>query len=161
MANLVHLTLNTGHSASQPAESIGAVVVEILRPMVKAGGGPIPGFAPFRVTITRTDGGAMFTVWRGQEPVITAGLAWAEAGQDEVWCEVEALYLRLSDTAPGLMAASAMPDRPRSLPWLGVVLLPQMLKQRHTEIFWLGEFERLLAWVIMKEGGGSQLGAVL
>ena len=50
---MTHLTLNTGDAVDQPRSSVDNIAVEILRPLVISGGGPIPNASPFLVRITR------------------------------------------------------------------------------------------------------------
>ncbi len=156
MTTLAQVTLNGGHPAYEAAGSIGADCLEALRPLVKVGGGPVPGFAPFRVTIRRSDGGAVFMLWRGQEPVAQAGVAWTAEGEAEVWPELERLYLDLSDRRAVPAARALAPGKPAALPWLVVVLLPGMMACTQEDVSVLSAFERCLAWSIIREEEGSK-----
>ena len=149
---MIHYTMNTGHAADSPRSGVGHEAVATLAPLLKRGGGAIPGCAPFRFTTTQDDGAAVFTVWRGQEPLVTCGLAWTDADAG-IWRVLEELYLELTDKHPRMMAPAQIPEKPGALPWLGVVLLPALLNQRPADVGWLGDFERSLAWTILHDQG--------
>jgi hypothetical protein len=153
-ASVVHYTLNTGHAVASPRSGVSQEAIQALQPLSDRGG-PIPGCAPFRVEVTRGAGSAVFTVWRGQEPVVTCGLAWTVAGEAEAWPAIEKLYLDLSDSRPELLAPAKEASKPASLPWLAVVLLQSLLTQSRNDVSWLGDFERCLAWTILSEDARS------
>ena len=123
---MTHYTLNTGDSVRQPRSCVGAQAMAALASLVDSGG-PIPGCAPFRVAVDHGTGSVVFTVWRGQEPVITCGLAWTAEGEAEAWPAMEKLYLDLSDSNPQLLAPAKEASKPASLPWLAVVLLASLV----------------------------------
>lgn len=146
---MIHVTLNTGHTVEQSLADIGEAAVQVLRPLVAAVAGSLPApFGAFRVEITRGDGGAVFTVSRAREPIVTCGVAWTAPGAAEIWPAVEGLYLGVSDafTAAGINAEPVEPDR---LPWLAVVLLPALMAQSRADVGWLGDFERCMAVALM------------
>ena len=145
---VTHYTLNTGHSNDSPRSGVGPEAIAVLRPLVEHGG-PIPNCAPFRVTIDHGAGSAVFTVWRAQEPIVTCALAWTAEGESEAWPAIEKLYLDTSDRFPELLAPARVAEKPASLPWLAVVLLPSLLHQRADDVGWLGDFERCMAWTVL------------
>ena len=147
---MIHYTLNTGHAVASPRSGVCREAIEALQPLAEHGG-PIPGCAPFRVTVAHGTGSAVFTVWRGAEPVVTCGLAWTTEGEAEAWPAIEKLYLDLSDHDPELLAPAKEAEQPASLPWLAVVVLPFILNQSRDDVGWLGDFERCMAWTILAE----------
>ena len=147
-APVIHYTVNTGHAVASPRSGVSREAIEALQPLAEHGGA-IPGCVPFRVVVDQGAGSAMFTVWRGAEPVVTCCLAWTEEGEAEAWPAVEKLYLDLSDRHPQLLAPAKEASNPASLPWLAVVLLPPLLNQSRDDVGWLGDFERCLAWTIL------------
>lgn len=147
---MIHYTLNTGHAVASPRSGVGPEAIEALQPLAEHGGA-IPGYAPFRVTITHGTGSAVFTVWRAAEPVVTCGLAWTMEGEAEAWPAMEKLYLDLSDSRPELVAPGKEAEKPSSLPWLAVVVLPFILNQSRDDVGWLGDFERCMAWTILED----------
>jgi hypothetical protein len=74
---MLHRTLNTGQIVEHPAVEESAV--ELLRPLVATGGGPLPHGA-YHVEINRRNGGAVFTISSSKEPIVTCGVAWTAAG---------------------------------------------------------------------------------
>jgi hypothetical protein len=150
---VIHYTLNTGHSVEQPRSAIGPEAIEALHPLAEHGGA-IPGCAPFRVTVTQGPGSAVFTVWRGKEPIITCALAWTAEGEAEAWPAIEKLYLDLSDCHPQLLAPAREASKPASLPWLAVVVMPFITNQIREDVSWFGDFERCMAWTILEERSG-------
>ena len=147
---MTHYTLNTGHSVEQPRSAIGPEAIEALRPLAEHGGA-IPGCAPFRVTVDHGTGSAVFTVWRAAEPIVTCALAWTPEGEAEAWPAIEKLYLDLSDSRPELVAPGKEEEKPASLPWLAVVVLPFIVNQVREDISWLGDFERCLGVAILED----------
>ena len=62
---MLHLTLNTGQVIEHSLADIDQAAIEALRPLVAAGGGPLPPPCPdFQVQIRRVDGGAVFNINR-------------------------------------------------------------------------------------------------
>ena len=149
---MTHYTLNTGHAVVSPRSGVSREAIEALQPLVEHGGA-IPGCAPFRVTVTHGTGSAVFTVWRGAEPVVTCGLAWTAEGEAEAWPGVEKLYLDLTDRNPQLLGSAKEASKPEVLQWLAVVILPSLLNKSRDDVGWLGDFERCLAWTILTPDG--------
>jgi hypothetical protein len=145
---VTHYTLNTGHAVASPRSGVSQEAIEALQPLAEHGGA-IPRCAPFRVTVDYGAGSGVFTVWRGAEPVVTCGLAWTAEGEAEAWPAIEKVYLDLSDRHPQLLAPAKEANKPASLPWLAVVLLPSLLNQSRDDVGWLGDFERCFAWTIL------------
>ena len=150
MKPLLHLTLNTGDCVEQFPTATMPLTCLLLMPLVKQGSGPLPDpFGAFRVEINRQAHGAVFTVYRGRDPIVTCGLCWGVLDAEAIWGAVNGLYLQLvaaDATAP--THAATIPDR---LPWLAVVILPGIVAQRHEDISWLGDFERCLAFAILQK----------
>jgi hypothetical protein len=145
---VTHYTLNTADTGELPRLAIDPEAITVLQPLIDQGG-PIPGCAPFRVTVTQASGAAVFTVWRAAEPIVTCALAWTVEGEAEAWPAIEEVYLDLSDRFPQLPVPAKEANKPASLPWLAVVLLPSLLNQSRDDVGWLGDFERCLAWTIL------------
>lgn len=152
---MIHLTLNTNHSTRQRAEDISPEVLAVCRPLVDARGGPIPGVSPWHVRITIAPGGAVWSIHRGTQPdAVFCGLAWDSAAASEVWTALERAYHQTSDAMAraGVLAESVAhsPEMPEGLPWLGVVILPGLALSAQTDVSWMGDFERCLAFAILE-----------
>ena len=152
MTPLLHYTLNTGHSQPQPRSSVSEEVILALRPVVQSAGGPLPDpFSAFYTQITiEPSGGCTYSIWRAKQPLIMCALAWSEPTASNLFDLVEKMYLDLSDQFPVLFTPLHEPKQPATLPWLAVLILPQMaLTTSRSDIAWLGDFERSLAWSIL------------
>jgi hypothetical protein len=71
---MLHYTLNTNHSYVQEDYKRG--IGPSMAPLLVGGnlGLVAKQLSAFRVTVTRGKGGGLFTVWRGQEPLVTCGV---------------------------------------------------------------------------------------
>lgn len=130
---LSHITLTTGHLTTHRLDVLDAGAVAVCRSLLPSGG-PIPAFPAFRVQIT----GPMFTIWRGQEPLVSCGIG---KGRDDTWtglCDLDSKFRSM------LGATVPHPPAPAG-PWLAVALLPPLLALTQSDIGWLGDFERCLA----------------
>jgi hypothetical protein len=151
---MIHLTLNTGHSVRHKPGDISPEAIAACRPLVKAGGGPIPGVAPWQVRIAHGPGGAVWSIGRGTQPdAVFCGLASTTAGAAWVWPALERVHHDTGDAMAraGVLADSLAnsPEMPGDLPWLGVVILPGLATSAQSDVSWLGDFERCLAFTIL------------
>lgn len=146
--SLQHLTLNTGSAANLPRI---AAPPECLA-LVQTGGGPVPGFAPWRCVVTRGPGAASFDLRRSdQEVAVLCIVCWSPRESQAAWQALEEVYLRIADAmSQAGWAELQMPERPEVFPWLGVILLPAMFMAAQTDLSWMGNFERCLAWAIIE-----------
>lgn len=102
------------------------------------------GLSPgFHVKNTIDAKGAVFTVFKGEIPLVLCLLA-TDPVDDLHWKLVEDVYLKTTDQMP---IDWAEPQKPPSTPWLAVVLLG--LQFAPEAVGWLGDFERCLAWTII------------
>lgn len=147
---MIHYTLNTGHSVESPRSGVAESVIKDMASLARNGGSLPPPFAAFRVEVTHAPGGAVFTIWRARDPLVTCGMAWTTVAADEVWPVLEKLYLDLGDR-PDFVAPGAMALCPCWVPWLAVVLLPGLMATARQDVSWLGDFERCFAWAIMAQ----------
>jgi hypothetical protein len=128
---LHHITLMTGHTTIHRLDTLDPYAIEVCRALLP-NGGPVPMFPAFQVQIVE---GAMFTLWRASEPILTCGVGEGGTSPD-LW---EALCKLQSQFAPVKVA------RPPAKHWLAVALLPGLLTQSQDDVGWLGDFERCLA----------------
>lgn len=146
---MTFLTLNTNHTARLVRPPAAAMAP--FRPVVAAGGGPIPRFSPFNCSVTKAPGGAVFSIHRGREPVTLCGCAWTGHAADQIWPELESTYLGLTDTVAhlGLERDGQPAVRPATLPWLAAILLPSIAVQTPEAMRRIGEIETLIAWTLL------------
>lgn len=78
---LHHLPLNTGHTASTDLRAQVALrtVLPVLRPIIRAGGGPVPQVPALTIQVPTVPAGAVFSLWHGPQPVAINTLAWNQA----------------------------------------------------------------------------------
>lgn len=127
-----HITLASGDVATHRLDMIQPAVLATCRALLPHGG-PIPGCHPWRVELQPP----VFTIYRGQEPVLTCGYG---CGNDDHWHDLVALQERFTPAKP-----SAAP----CTQWLAVVLLPGITHVSRDDLGWLGDFERCLAAALL------------
>ena len=150
---MIHSTLNTGDSRRCPRSEVGEDIIAALKPLIAQGGGYVTE-SDISVAITRQGGGACFTIFEGEKPLVNCSMAWDKDSQDYVWSCAERLYLDTTEVAQratgawsdAIMAEPIMPDE---LPWLAVVLLPSLFGTRRETLAMLGDMERCIAWAIL------------
>ncbi len=149
--NMQHLTLNTGHCATR--EPVAPEIIRAIAPLC-ARGGPIPGFPSFSAVVGHGPGAASLSIHRDRDWISFSIVVWTPEAAEAAWREIEALYLKLSDREPELIAATASPEMPALLPWVSTVLLPGFATQRGEDIAWISDFEGCMAWALMEAAVG-------
>jgi len=144
MKPLLHYTLNTGHTRKSPRKEVRDEVIRALEPLVSQGG-PVPGPHGLDLTVTRADGGALFTIWKGL-PIVDCAVAWTQKAQEELWPGLAAAYEDQWGGCPTMKPA----HRPPRLPWLGVHLLPPSARVANDVLSMLGDLERCVAWALFE-----------
>lgn len=127
---LHHITIATGHMSTHRIDTLDPDAVAACRALLPTGG-PVPGFAAFRVEIS----GESFVVHRGREAI--------------VWCVVggpqnSESWRILVQAQSQIIPQSKTPSMPNGR-WLAVVLLPGIATQSQGDLGWTGDFERCLA----------------
>ena len=135
-----HLTLSTGDTRKSYRHEVSDDAIAAMRGMnllkpkaelLVAGG--------YRFQTTIDKGGAAFTVFNGEIPLVHCVLA---VTQDDAayWEFIERLYLNITDKTP---VDWVLPDKPGSVPWLAIVLLGLHLDIESAQC--LGDLERCMA----------------
>lgn len=154
MQHIQHLTVNTGHSTMSPRSEVSdAIIALVQRELLPHAEFAIPGVrAGWSVKLTRMATAGMFSIFHCGVPIVTCGLAMDARASDLVWRQLMSLHSLSSgcrETMPEDWPLE--PSQPRSVPWLGVVLLPTVAIVPPEDLGWLGDFERCLAWAIIEE----------
>ena len=138
---LVYLTLNTGHVRNTPIYRVRERDIQALAPLVRSGGGAIPGCPGWSCNITCHSSGAAFNFCLHKTPIIFCTLAWDAIEAAELWTAAIRCILKFSESTLNM---------PATLPWLAVNLLPSCIYCSRSDIEMLGDLEPCLAWTILQ-----------
>jgi hypothetical protein len=146
LPNLCHLTVNTGNVTACSAAERDVEAITRLRKVVKSGrgqvlgsrwnvqmvGGPIEGSCCFEL---RYD-----TFW-----IVSCYMAWAKEASLPTWDIVRQIGRGMGVNERLLKAP------PKSLPWLGVVFMPDLLLGAvpPSVLMQAGEVEQMIAWTVL------------
>ena len=152
---MLHVTLNTGHIARLPADLVLAETRLLLSPLLLAGGGPFPGGgSAYRVQILNQPMSAIFTIFRGRDPLSVNALARTPAGAAEIWPLIERTYLNLGDQAPNFVdLQNYTPTKPTEHPWLATLILPALLVgTARGDVGFIGHMASCLGLMLNEDG---------
>ena len=125
MDTLIHITLNSGDERISPRSEVSDETVEILKPVVAAGGGEI---ADLYILMEAAD---VFTLgWQADIPAVRCYLA--REPNPALWKQAEGQGSEPTGT------------------WLAVRLLPGALLCTTEQVMMLGDAERCVAWAIIE-----------
>ena len=141
------LTLNSGHTMIVPPGAVDPSTIALLRPLIQAGGGPVPKFAKWTFKVTNTIGGSLITISFAGADVVLCAVAWEQPGADEVWQSIVKVHNKIWGSL-NVAGLKPEPARPKTLPWLAITLLPDLIKQPQAGM-WLADFEKCVAWTIL------------
>jgi hypothetical protein len=140
-----HLTLNTADTRKSYRSEVGADALEamqkmgLLEPEVH-----LPVGHGYHLKTTTDEGGAVFTVFRDDIPLVHCLLALDANDDGGYWAVLEQMYLAVTDK---ISTESAFPEKPASPPWLAVMLLGLGYAPEAAD--WLGDFECCMAWLLI------------
>ena len=125
MDALIQITLNSGDERISPRSEVRDVVVEMLKPIVDAGGGEISGL------YILMEAANVFTLgWQADTPAVRCYLA--------------------KEPNPALWKQTEGEGYEPTGPWLAVRLLPDALQCTTEQVMMLGDAERCVAWAIIE-----------
>ena len=138
---MVHLTLNSGKAAHNPALFIPPGLEAVLRPFLRDGGGRFP--APkdaYRVETVVTDTGVEFVFFKDEDMICICLGTWSERTAEQCWTDIMAEYDELAALCPQIIWALQPPKMPETLPWLATLALPDYIvkvasERRDVEFF--------------------------
>ena len=141
-----HLTLNTGDTRKSYRREVGDDSIAAMREMdLLKPESELPIGVGYKINTTLDEGGAVFTVFKHDIPLVHCLLAVA-ANDAAYWEFIERLYFAMTDKAP---VDWALPEKPASTPWLAVVLLG--VHHDLGDAQWLGDFERCMVWLLIED----------
>lgn len=143
---MTHLTVNTGHSRWSPRAEVSDRVLPLVAPLLEPGEHPVPNLPGWRVVVPSSPAGWLATVYHGDIPVVTVGVADTPEAAAVVWDALAGLYAALP--VRGGPGATERPDR---LPWCAAVLVTPAGGQD-----WIGDLERCLAWAWLERPGAKK-----
>jgi hypothetical protein len=138
-----HYTLNTGRTRTSPRHEVNHEIIKKLQPIIEIGG-LIPG-TDIELTLTRFEGGVLFTLWQGL-PIINGAVAWTKEGAQEVWENLAGIYQDICCNSPIVEPAK----QPIELPWLSTIILPPIINQDPKNVGIRVSLERNIAWAIIE-----------
>lgn len=125
MDALVHITLNSGEARISPRSEVTDHTLDLLKPVVAAGGGEIAGL---HVAMEAAD---VFTLgWQPDTPAVRCYLA--------------------TEPNPTLWEQAGGQGSEPTGAWLAVRLLPGALQCTTDQVMMLDDAERCLAWAIIE-----------
>lgn len=149
MQNLIHLTIQTGHTSAVPPPI--SDVCAALRPLLADGGGDIGDITPSCRGLTLTtckrpwSGCLSWDISRAGAPIALCVFCRDAAAQASAWATIERTYMGLSDRQPAIYAPGSAPSMPDRLPWLVTLLLPGMLL--HLDVLeYLADLDQCIAY---------------
>ena len=152
---MLHLTLNTGHIVRLPADLVLEETRLLLSPLLRAGGGTFPGGgSAYRVEILNQPTNAIFTIFRGRDPLSVNALARTPAGAAEIWPLIERTYLDVGDQIPDFVdLENYTPTKPTEHPWLATLILPALLVgTARSDVGFIGHMASCLGLVLDENG---------
>jgi hypothetical protein len=140
-----HITLTTGHTRDSFAGEISPEAIEVctalIDQMIVGKRPPIPGFQSFRISGVSYGRCFVATVWSGNEPIVTIGIANHSRCGAETW--------RALHKSAALPCATQSDEYPQA-PWCAARLEPHCMFYPDA-MNWLGDFERCLAWAFLEK----------
>lgn len=146
---MIHTTLNNGRTTVEDPSTVKSTALDAFRPIIKAGGGTVPGNHEFTVRIKQTPGGATFSIFHGSDAIVICGLAWTKAGAAASWAKLVKAYSDAADN--DVLSYERAIVKPDQTPWMAAIILPAVILHLDHDMTWLDPFERLLAFAIMAE----------
>lgn len=152
------VSLSTGQDGMEPRELVPDSIVAALRPVIEAGGGPVPGIPEWFLHFwspsaedERNCGYAIFQIadrpGQSANPAAMTVACWEEAMSAQLWTTVAHLYEPLNAfRALGLW--KRMPLAAPRTPWLAAWLCPLVLQMDVAKARWLVPIQVGVAWTL-------------
>lgn len=142
-----HITLNTGHARDSFAVEVSEEALRACHMLIQrlsATRQPVPGWPDYTISGQRQRRKLVLTVWRGDAPIVTMGIALHSRDGAGLW-------RALHETAKAPIKTSA--ERCPPEPWAAVLIHGGLLLASDA-IEWLGDFERCIAWAFYGQTRG-------
>lgn len=137
---IYHMALASGHTRRSPRAEVADETLALLAPWLAAAVNsgqrhPLPTaeLAHYDAAVTVENGGLLVTVFAGDDPLATFGVAQRSRQGGDLWALILAHFPAKPETG-----------KPAE-PWCAVALHPALIA--HPDAMgWLGDFERCIAW---------------
>jgi len=144
---MIHLTLNTGHTRESPRHDVRDDLLPLARPLLEPGEHELRWFSPVvRMVVPIHTVGWLGTIFDGETPLVTIGIAADDRDAQVVWPALESLYLNLTDRSPVAGIDWRASHRPDRTPWIASVIVGAMSPGLASTI---ADLERCLAWAFV------------
>ena len=145
---MIQLTLNTGHTTELPRHDVRDDLLPLVRPLLEPGEHELRWFNPVvRLVVPIHTVGWLGTIYDGEAPLMTIGIAADDRDAEVVWPALESLYLNLTDRSPVAGVDWRAPHRPDRTPWVASVIVGAMSPGL---AFTVADLERCLAWAFVE-----------
>lgn len=141
--NMIHYTLNTGHSRVSPRSEVSAETIKLIKPLLMPGRNRLPKpMNDYALQVTIEGAVLMATLWDIKRPVLAIAVAPNNSAAETVWSLLEQHYYQMAEF-PGFRSLDwEAAKKPASTPWTADLLI----LARPDESQWTGDFSRCLAW---------------
>lgn len=137
-------TINTGHVTLIKNSDVMIEVVDILRPMIESGGGPVPSIDGYSFQMSRqpdNENFVCFSVEKTGLPSLTMNFV-CDGDYRNVWDNFILPFCANTSVEPRVKFIGE--------PFLATIILPgSILDPASGE--WLGDFEKCVAWTMLKK----------
>jgi hypothetical protein len=119
-----------------------------VRPLLEPGEHELRWFNPVvRMVVPIHTVGWLGTIFEGEAPLVTIGIAADDRDAEVVWPALESLYLNLTDRSPVAGIDWRASHRPDRTPWIASVIVGEMNPGFASTI---ADLERCLAWTFVE-----------
>jgi hypothetical protein len=147
MSPVIHLTLNTGDTRETPRHEVRDDLLPLVRPLLEPGEHELRWFTPVvRLVVPTHSVGWLGTIYHGEAPLVTIGIAADDRDSEVVWPALESLYLKLTDRGPVAAINWRASHRPHCTPWIASVIVGEVSPGLASTI---ADLVRCLAWAFV------------
>jgi hypothetical protein len=143
---MLHYSLTTKKTRTSRREELGNL--DQFKRLVHYGGTLPPPRQKYRLRVNHIEGGAVFTLMRARNALVTCGLAWNTQGERIVWNSLKNLVAYLGNSPDPGITPKGRPVPPERLPWTGSVVLPGWRNLADQDLSWVDSFQQAMAWLI-------------
>jgi hypothetical protein len=130
-----------------PRHEVRDDLLPLVQPLLEPGDHELRWFNPVvRMVVPIHTVGWLGTIFDGETPLVTIGIAADDRDAEVVWPALESLYLNLTDRNPVAGIDWRASHRPDRTPWIASVIVGAMSPGLASTI---ADLERCLAWAFV------------